>query len=363
MKRMLIIVGLGIAVATGAHADDSSTTPPVGYTKFTIQASTDNALSVPLIRDTATYGLVATFTSNSITIANGQWTPSQFVYAAGIQPNTYEVEFVTGALAGIAYQVVSNTQDTVVLNTQGDNLTAEQLGAINPGDLIAIRPYWTLGNVLGGTDTSIVLNSFATAPSLDQIESGDCVLFPDNVSIGIEKPYVLALAYVQQAGWRAAGDANTDQSGTILPRASVFVVHRQGGALQTFVLGNAPINPTVTPVKGGNGTMGNDYYVALAVANPVSLNSAGLTNATLASSVIQPSTSLTSRGDELLAFSGTRQGFHRDPDLTFYYVNGSWQQLGSTSTTVGQDFQLQPGVGYIIRKRPANGNQDWTQTP
>ena len=363
MKEMLIIAGLGIAFATGALADDSSATPPLGYSKFTIQASTDNSLSVPLIRDVAVYGSVATITSNSITITNGQWTPSQFVYAAGVQSNTYEVEFVTGNLAGVSYQVVSNTQDTVVLNTQGDDLTAEQAGAINPGDLIAIRPYWTVGCVLGSGDTSVVLSPFTTAPSLDQIESGDCVLLSDNTNIGIEKPYPLALAYVQQTGWRAAGDANTDESGTIIPRASVFVVHRQGAALQTFVLGNAPINPTITPVAGGNGTTGNDYYVSLAVADPVSLNSAGLTSSTSSASVIQPSTSLTNPDDELLAFSGTRQGFHRDPDLTFYCVNGNWQQLGSSSTTVGQDFQLQPGVGYIIRKRPANGNQDWTQTP
>jgi len=43
--------------------------------------------------------------SNSITITNGQWTPSQFVYAAGVQPNTYEVEFVTGNLAEVVYQI------------------------------------------------------------------------------------------------------------------------------------------------------------------------------------------------------------------------------------------------------------------
>jgi uncharacterized protein (TIGR02597 family) len=362
MKRTLIIMGLGIAALTAVRADSSST-PPVGYNKFTIQANTDNPLSVPLIRDIASYGAVANFTSNSITITNGQWTPSQFVYASGIQPNTYEVEFVTGALAGISYQVVSNTQDTVTLNTQGDDLTAEQIGTIASGDLIAIRPYWTVSNVLGSTDTNVVLSPFTTAPSPDQVESGDCVLFPDNTSIGIEKPYASALAYVQQTGWRAAGDATTDQSGAILPRASVFIVHRQGSALQTFVLGNAPINPSITPVVGGNGTMGNDYYVALAVTDPISLGSAGLTSSNSSASVIQPSTSLISRDDELLAFSGTRQGFHRDPDLTFYYANGNWQQLGSASTTVGQDFQLQPGVGYIIRKRPANGNKDWIQTP
>jgi uncharacterized protein (TIGR02597 family) len=254
MKRTLIIMGLGIAALTAVRADSSST-PPVGYNKFTIQANTDNPLSVPLIRDIASYGAVANFTSNSITITNGQWTPSQFVYASGIQPNTYEVEFVTGALAGISYQVVSNTQDTVTLNTQGDDLTAEQIGTIASGDLIAIRPYWTVSNVLGSTDTNVVLSPFTTAPSPDQVESGDCVLFPDNTSIGIEKPYASALAYVQQTGWRAAGDATTDQSGAILPRASVFIVHRQGSALQTFVLGNAPINPSITPVVGGNGTM------------------------------------------------------------------------------------------------------------
>ena len=129
MKSTFLIVGIVIAAAISALADSSST-PPVGYTKLTMQGSTDNALSVPLIRDIAAYGYVASFTSNSITIANGQWTPSQFVYASGVQPNTYEVEFVTGALSGIAYQVVSNTQDTLALNTMGDDLTAEQLGAI-----------------------------------------------------------------------------------------------------------------------------------------------------------------------------------------------------------------------------------------
>jgi uncharacterized protein (TIGR02597 family) len=166
------------------------------------------------------------------------------------------------------------------------------------------------------------------------------------------------LVFVQALGWRFPGDSVDEQGDTPLPPASVFFVRHQAGQDISLVLvGDAPFFPYLTPVSGGNGTRGNDFAFAPIQADPLQLAVSGLLTP---NPVLQPSTSAAQPDDELLAWSG-RRGFNRAPDLIYYNVGGTWFLQGSSSTTVGTDVSLQPGSGYVIRKRPANGNQDWSQ--
>ncbi len=364
MKKILFSIGaLSLMWSNLLATDESSSAPPMGYSKLEILGKTDNVVSLPLARQTVFYALVASCTPTSVTLADVEWLPKQFTFVSGKQNTSYAVEFITRNLKGISYRITDNTQDTLSLDTNGDDLTEHRRGAIQAGDLVSIRPYWSVGDIFGADDAHVLLNPVETSPTLDEIEAVDCILIPDNTSIGIEKPYSLSMAYVQESGWRKAGDSATDVGHAILPVGLPFVVHRQGGELETVFFGSAPRNTSINLIKGGDGTHGNDTYAALALCDPISLDSAGLVDSDGESSVIQGSDSILTQEDELLVFDPADKGFHREPKLVFYYADGSWRQLGNPSSTVGQDFLLQPGTGFIIRKRSANLNQDWVQLP
>ena len=342
-----------------AQAQEVSSTSALGYVKLTVAASTDNPISIPLLHDVASYGFVASVTSNTVTIQSGSWQLNQFVYSAGVQSNHYEIEFISGNLAGLAYPITTNTQDTLTLNTGSDDIT-QRLGGVATGDIIAVRPEWTVAQLFGSlANPPVLLNPFTAPPTLQNIGGGDALFFPDNVSIGLDKPYLpSSLGFVQSTGWRLAGDATDEQGDTILPPASVFFVRHQAGQdLTVLVVGDAPIFSFTTPVFGGNGVHGNDFALAPVAADPLPLSQSGLFNP---NPVVGASTSLLQPDDELLGWSG-RRGFNRAPDQIFYNVSGTWYEQGNSRTSIGTDVLLQPGSGYLVRKRSANGNQDWIQ--
>jgi len=361
MKRLLpILVLCGTSFCFRATAQDTVSSPPMGCVNLTLQGRTDNLISIPLLQEPVAIGHVLVVTSNTVTLDTSGWTVNQ--YAPGTTQSFY-AEISTGQLKGLSYPVVSNTNDTLTFNTGTDNLTQHPLGAVAVGDTVRIRPAWTVGTIFGASDTDIALTPFTTLPTAPQADSGDSLLFFDPANLGIQKVPSSRLVYVQSTGWRTLSDATTDQEGYALPPLSPILVRLHDTTGQVVVLlGDAYQAPALLTLPGGNGTVANDAFVAVAQSEPVSLNNSALANIDPTKSRVKASESITQREDLLLAFDPTRKGFERSPEHIYYYLSSQgWQEVGSTSTTVGDSILLDPTQIYVLRKRANSPGQYWLQ--
>jgi len=352
---LLSAFNLSLVAAQGAS---TSYTPAAGYFSLTIKGQSDSQLSMPLAEKAAAFGKITAVSQETVTVRAKNWSVGAFRYVSGTQDTTYYAEFASGVLKGIRYRILDNSDDTLLLETQGDDFTAHPVGTVAYDDVVRIRPMWTIGTLLGTTETDVVID-----PKADPLAPGDSVLVLDNQRVGQNKAPVAEIAYVHNLGWRATGDATTDQGHWPFETGQPLVVRRLSADSVSFVvLGHVLTGAQSMFVFGGNSTSANDAYVSILYPESITLGSAGLYTPTdPAGSVIKSSRSKLLRNDELLAY-GSRAGFNLASERSFFYLeNVGWREVGSAKTTVGSDFLLEPGKAYIIRKKTGNFGADWLQ--
>jgi uncharacterized protein (TIGR02597 family) len=347
-----ILLGALLLGASGARATEISATPPAGYFKVTARGGSDTWVSLPLVQRTSWVGRVTAVAADRVTlettasVGDDEAAPS----AAG----WYYAEFGTGALAGLAYPVLSNTDGTFVLKTRGEDLTAHALGAVvtgAAGDVVRIRSGWTLAGVFGAGADGV----FAESPAFTGgvYLAGDAVLIPDNETIGTEKKPAGFFAYVGGAGWRRRGDgADTDAGAQALDPGVPFIVRRGSAAsAQVVLLGYAPAGSRVVKLPALAAGEETDFAFGWAGAEGSTLQASAL------GGVISPSANALAPVDLLLDYAGLRLGFARSPERVFTLVDGQWLE-----GDVNHDgFILAPGTGYVLRLRGERPARYWRQ--
>lgn len=358
-----------LAVAAPVQAQTTAFTEPVGYFSLAISPSSDNVLSLPMMRDAVFGGNIATgpgnVTASSFKAVVGSsspgWAAGAWKYAAGTQPQTYYVEFTSGVLKGLFYKVADNTSDTLTLDTEGDSLLAHPMGALVAGDSFKIRPYWRIRDVFESNGTPVIVSR----PNFDAAR--DDILLPNYTTIGQNKAANIIIYHLNSGtdgvGWRAVNAGNEDKGDTILRPNEAFVLRRRGtGPLTLTNLGGVQMIRSISFIAGGNGTTGNDTYISINRPAPVTLNLSGLRNSDQSISVIRDSVNPDNPGDRLLAFA-PGEGYNRAPNKTYYYLkDAGWRLYPNMSTDVGGDL-LQPGTAYIVRKAPNSPGKDWVNDP
>jgi uncharacterized protein (TIGR02597 family) len=354
-------------------------TDPVGYYTVNISGSSDNILSLPMVRDAAFAGTVAsgagTVTATGFTALAGLVSPNwqtapnkQWVYVAVTQPLTYYVEFTSGQLKGLYYKIVDNGSNTLTLDTEGDDLTNHPINgapaALAAGDSFKIRPYWRIRDVFENAGVPTI----EPRPAFNVPK--DDILIPDYIAVGINKAASAAFYYLDngvpaESGWRSTASPVDDRGDTILRPNEAFILRRRNALpLSITNLGSVQMIRSISFIPGGNGTKGNDTYISINRPASVTLEDSGLRNDTDQSlSVIRDSVDPDLPGDRLLAFSpGT--GFNRAPTRTYYYLqNAGWRQFPNATNDAGGTL-LEPGTAYIVRKTTAtNSGRDWVNDP
>lgn len=315
-------------------------------------------VSIPLAQKTVSVGKVVSVGANQLVVQGRQWTAGTFRTPSAMQNLTYYAEFGSGALKGVRYRVLDNSEDTLVLDTEGDDLTAHQMGSVTVNDLIRLRPLWTVGLIFGTSDADVVIGQ-----KPNPLIPSDSILMPDNQGVGQNKAPTVEISYTHSVGWRASGNTDTDQVHAPFRAGEPMIIRRIGAAGLTLpVLGHVLPGTQSTYVAGGNGTSGNDVFVSWLSPEPAALDYSGLHDLTNpALSVVGTSVSIFLRGDELLSF-GAGSGFNLAPERSFFYLNNTgWQEFGTDSRSVGSQFFLEPGKAYIVRKRASSSGVDWIQ--
>lgn len=352
----LIFSLLVFAVAARAQTNIAAT-PAAGYSKLTARGASDSFVSIPLVPRSALVARIsaidhATVTVSATGVADGTYAPGGSA--------VYYLQFVSGNLSGICYKILNNQTDVFTLDTRGDDLTNHPLGAINAGDsgdLVRIRPFWTIGTVFGTDPAQVLLDPVA---SLNRsIYSGaDAILIPDNVSMGTEKPPAKVLGYLTGSGWRERGDSSTDASATELWPGMPFIIRRQNPAsVEIPVIGYVSADRFIENIPALTDGTDADLAVSLAFPAPLTLADSGLFSAT--SPVIAPSSDSLHLGDVVLGYPDNRTGFSLPPDRHFYVIGTGWFE----AETAADPYILEPEAGYILRFRGVHAVRYWVQIP
>ena len=353
-------------------AADPVGTTPVGYNEVVALGDSDTRFSVPLHRAAVFLGTVKLLGGtggSSLTVEGAPaWGANTFAYAAGSQANTYYVSLATGAKAGMYYTITANSADTLTLDLAGDTLNGT--GGVQPGNELAIIPYWTLTTLFPGQQGITGTTSAGGSGAATKI------LFANNSTAGINLSPSTGYFYYTGAGgtgpsWRRAGSGATRLDDEVLYPDSYIVIRQDGIGTSTLLSATGTV--ALGERKYVLGTLApdtaQDNAIAIEVAVPMTLAQSRL----FESGAFEGTSSAggAGGGDRLLAFDDLAAAYNKSPSAIYFYYTGtggggpSWRRSGTGVTNMNTEPVFQPGKGYVIRKaaKPQAGTQIWALTP
>jgi uncharacterized protein (TIGR02597 family) len=361
MKRTLILTAL-ICYFEGALLAQT-TTPPVGFNTVTCLPNSDTYCSVPFAQTWDFQGLIsgtpsvvgeqATITPQG-TIA---WTTDQF---AGL----YFVRILTGAKAGMYFQILNNATGTLTIDLAGGNLT----GVAN-GDGFAVSKFWTLGTLFPPATQTTIVASTSTLLSGRRTQ----LLLPDLFGNGINLA-PSRIFFIHSGVWKEATTGFPIADNTILSPDAFFIVrhnHATITAATTYTAsGIVELNPVSAPLAT-HATVQQDNPVTTSRPVPVKLQDLKLVNEVAGvyqaggAFVASASTLLSQRRDQLLVFDNSAPVVNRAPAKIYFYVTSTsnWREA-TTGFPVADDIEIAPSSAMLIRKYQTGTGATtvWTHT-
>jgi uncharacterized protein (TIGR02597 family) len=349
MKRFLFLAACcSLAWTSLSHAQSTG-----GSLALTIRAQSDTRLSLPYQHPRIEGGDIAGVASASLTLQGKAWSPGEYTRRDDGSGRACYALFRSGPLEGVFYPIISNSDDTIVLDTNGDDLRSHPLGTIAFGNRVDIVPYWTIADVFGADEDNLLI-----APRTSPLFPTDDILLYDPAATGINQSPSQTLYYLKNQGWRSVAAPADSSAATILPPGSVFIVRRRAASdLELINFGVYYRQRRAITIKGG-GSTGQDQSVSLLLPEPLSLDEANL-----AETAVRPSTSPILRADEVLLWRAVAPGFNQPADTVLYYRKDvGWLRVGDNAPQ-GSAITLAPGEAIIVRKKPGSPTTDWLQLP
>ncbi|AHF94546.1 hypothetical protein OPIT5_20175 [Opitutaceae bacterium TAV5] len=323
---------------------------PRGYVKYDLLSESDTFVALPVERSLVFQGKISSVLGNTIILdGDPDFIPASLRYSEGVQENTYYLQILSGTAAGYYSTVIDNGADDITAEFSPDIISR-----IQPGDAIAIRPYWTLGTLLPSADAG---QSFIA--STNNLSSGRRteILFPDLLSQGINKS--VESTYFFNSYWRKVGDISPDRGDAAIPPDGYIIISGTNYAQDTslLVLGEVPTGPRVIPLVTVSGQQ-NDNLAGLNVPVDLTLDQLNLVGSdrpfTVSTNNLQ-----SGRGDELTVFDNSQRAKNKSGSDTYFY-NGYWRKVGSVTEDQGS-LKLPAGSAIVIRKKAgvATAIDDW----
>jgi uncharacterized protein (TIGR02597 family) len=343
MKPLYSTILALLAAASGAFAQTSASTTPVGYLTLAAPATADTNFSIPLQTASVWAGVSTGVSGDVISVAASTFTASQYVYVSGTQPNTYLLQPTSGALQGRQLKVTANGTGSVTVDPGGSNDVQTQ-GFVS-GDTFVIRPYWTLKTLFPGG---------AGLGSTSDITNPTTVLFvTDNSTTNVNRSTSASYSYDDGSDTGLAGwyDINsyTLSDDVVLDPSTVFTAHNSlGTALSLVVSGSVPATQVATLVV--TDTQPNDNNIQLSFPVDTSLAQSHL----FESGAVTATSDITNPLDVVMVFDPTAASYNPSSSATYAYDDGTdtglagWYDVNSYSLSTGN--VLKAGSIIIIRK-------------
>ncbi len=355
------------------YAQEVASTPPVGGMRLALPGAKSSLLSIPVLKAVSAVGRALKVSEHAVTLSHVSWTVGQYRPTATA---SYYMEFTTGALAGVMAKIVDNTATSLELEPSNYSLLAHPLGRVVTdsydatfqqtlfGDLAVIRPFWTIGEVLGTTAAELQLTAFPSSDAALSLHAGDRIYLPKSGEGSWDQLAAAPLFYVQGLGWRQTGHATTDRQGEVLRPGQPWLAVRQSLPSSVLVIvGNIQLTRAATYIPAGT-AKGRDILIASRLSEPVKLSNSGLSSDDPAKRVLTPSPSLGERVDEYYSFGSQLSTPFLEPSHRYLWVTGQgWQEPGNAQSDIAQTVDLQPGTGGLLRLRPSSPGGFWLQVP
>jgi uncharacterized protein (TIGR02597 family) len=319
---------------------------PAGFNRLALRGNSDTLLSIPFLRPAAALASVVSVSENTVRVRGANpWSQNQWVYSSGTQSNTYFLSIRSGPLEGYSFMITGNGADTLTTDPQDGSLQG-----LNPGDRIAVSPYWTLG--------SIFPEGRAVHPSSSPLNRSMELLMPNVAATGInlsmERTY-----YFWEGAWRQVGEGSKIKNDDVI-LSDMYVIVRHNTSTGTTLTAPGEVLAGYWRLAiRRNINSRQDNILALPRPASPSLNASGL----IESEAIRPSPSPLNRMDELFVFDNSIPGKNKAASATYYYWNGAWRKVGAGSADFGLAEIFTPGSGFIIRSGAAPSPGLWLNPP
>lgn len=234
-----------LAITVTAMAATVTSNVPAGYLRWTLPATGSEeqrtTLNFPLSSKPVDLGKVQSVDASTVTVAGSPWASFDF------EQNPSYLHFLSGAQAGRALRILSNTANTLTVDISDGTDQTVALNAsgfaVAANDRFEIVPARTIANTFGSTPAELQLAGGATVDAADVVS-----LY--NPSLLQWEEYFFNTA---QSRWEKAGVAEDAGETVIDPDDAVLLIRRPGRAeAQLIVTGQVPQVPPLTKTTGGN---------------------------------------------------------------------------------------------------------------
>jgi uncharacterized protein (TIGR02597 family) len=234
LRPSIYAIAMTSLALSGANAQTTATTDPVGFTTVNVRGKTTAArafttIVLPMERADAFVGACtgATFTLDGgrtvVTFPSDIFPVNQFTGAG----NQHYFRLSNGANAGEFSTIVSNTANSVTL---ADDLNS----VLATSSTFAVTPYWTLGTAL---------------PAGGGLQSGSSVANADTVTIYnanfVGTPYFYSSSANQ---WRTGITASDNV--IIPPGSGLGIERKQASAVSIVLAGSVPLGNSAVDING-----------------------------------------------------------------------------------------------------------------
>lgn len=342
----LLLLALGLT--THGWAQQTALSPAVGVEKLTFSAFGETSRAVPLRKSAVWVGRIAEELPDGLLCLDADWAPGAFGMIEG-EPR-YLLEIRSGSLRGLTLPIIANGQQKLQVALPPEAIRSGALQMGEAGDVVAISPVFTMGELLGEAGHTI-FDPVATLPSPADAASRISII--DQAVPRLAERYASTLVPDATDGWVRLEDATPASNRALLPREALLIQNFESLPAELWILGSVQEEGLLRwlPATAGSAAI----PVVLGGSNPVVVESLS----GLVPDLLTASLSALEREDELLWFEPDQPGFDRPVDRRWFYLDGSgWAEAGGLESPT---LTLQPGELLWIQRRRPLAEQLWRQ--
>lgn len=336
LRPSIYAIAMTSLALSGANAQTTATTDPVGFTTLTVRgkanagaSNRNNFISLNMQRAPAFQGVISSVSVDGsgrsvLTISGASFTANQFNGTG----NAHYVRLTSGSNAGQVSEVVATTASTItVIDNINDAITAGSTA-------FSVTPYWTLNTAF---------------PSGGGLQGSSSASAADTVTIIPPSGASLTYFYNSTANqWRRG---TTDSSNIIIPPGSgMQVIRKQVGDVSIVLAGHVTIG-SVEGIVGAAGAGSRNSFLA----NPFPLASK-----TLAQSGLYTGNSATGVvGGTSAAAADTVTIFDPSTGVANSYFYNTTANQWRRGTTDSSNVTIPDGAAIQITRKANRGEFSW----
>ncbi len=320
-------IALTSLALSGAIAQTTATTDPVGFVSYAVNANSDQKVGVPMTPAAVFAGTASSVAGTSVTA-----TSSGIPTLSG--KNMLLV--TSGSAAGSWEEVASNTGNSVSL--------LASIAGFASSDSFEIRPFWTL--------SSLLPNGGSVPVSPNPEEPQGLVLLNAVDSIGINPASGAAYLYhdgsVLPAGWYENGTFEEANNVVVSPESFLTVRNLTASNINVAFVGSVPTQASSIAVVRRSGGQQDNLILNQFPADVTLANSDLVT-----SGAVTPSPNPEEPVDLLLVYALANSGLNPASSAAYLYHDGSilpagWYENGTFAES--DAVPLPAGAAIVIRK-------------